>query len=76
MKSMDLSLLLIEKDKHLIKILLDKFKKNRKVKILNSDILDLDLNEIIPEDSLIFGNLPYNVSTKILIKSIKMILII
>ena len=66
------SLLLIEKDKHLIKILLDKFKKSSKVKILNSDILDLDLNEIIPENSLIFGNLPYNVSTKILIKSIKL----
>ena len=56
----------IEKDHRLIEILKQKFKD--KVIIINNDILKVR-EELISEKKLIvFGNLPYNISTKILSK--------
>ena len=56
----------VEKDKKLFLFLKEKFKENKKVKIINQDILDF-LKKNMPENNLIvFGNLPYNISTKIL----------
>ena len=60
---------LIEKDKKLCELLEKKFKN--KVKIYNSDILKFNLEEIVDKDTIIFGNLPYNISTQVLIKLIK-----
>ena len=54
----------IEKDSNLISLLNRKF--NHKINILNKDILKFDLNNISKEKIIIFGNLPYNISTKIL----------
>ena len=34
--------------------------------MINKDVLDLDWNNLAPEQSIIFGNLPYNISAKIL----------
>ena len=54
----------IEKDSNLVNLLNGKF--NDKINILNKDILKFDLNNISKEKIIIFGNLPYNISTKIL----------
>ena len=36
-------------------------------KIINKDVLKIDLKEYVNNKTLIFGNLPYNIATKILI---------
>ncbi len=56
----------IEKDKDLVVILEKKFEK--KIKIINKDILEVDENELEKEPLIVFGNLPYNISTEILCK--------
>ena len=33
--------------------------------------MNIDLNRIIQKDSIIFGNLPYNISSQILVKFFK-----
>ena len=49
--------------------------KNFKVKkgfiSINKDILEFDLENNIHKKSIVFGNLPYNISTKILTNLIK-----
>ena len=59
------NLILIEKDEELKKLLLIKYKKNKKVTLLGGDILNLDLSNY--KDLIIFSNLPYNLSTKIIL---------
>ena len=59
---------LIEKDKKLYEILKDKFGK--KVEIFNEDILEFKNKNILSDNTLIFGNLPYNISSQILTKFI------
>ena len=66
------SLILIEKDNLLYEKLKTDYYNNRKVKIFHSDILKLDLNKIISKRTIILGNLPYNISSQILIKFIKL----
>jgi len=57
---------LIEKDESLISSLASEFKD--KVKIINNDILKIDEKKISNEKLIVFGNLPYNISTEILSK--------
>jgi 16S rRNA (adenine1518-N6/adenine1519-N6)-dimethyltransferase len=57
---------LIEKDENLISLLTNEFKD--KVKIINGDILKVDEKKIFNEKLIVFGNLPYNISTEILSK--------
>jgi 16S rRNA (adenine1518-N6/adenine1519-N6)-dimethyltransferase len=59
-------LIIIEKDIKLFKFLKLKFKKFKNVKILNKDILEIVKNKISNENIIVYGNLPYNISTKIL----------
>jgi len=65
------SLLIIEKDLKLYEKLKEKYFNNNKVKIFNADILKFNIEEVVKSDSCIFGNLPYNISSQILIKIIK-----
>lgn len=65
------SLFLIEKDEKLAKELVLKYSQNKQVKIFTEDVLKLDLERIILKDSIIFGNLPYNISSQILVKLLK-----
>jgi len=65
-------LILIEKDKHLCELLEEKFKKDKRIVIYNKDILLLDVEKIMNKNTIIFGNLPYNISTQILVKLIKL----
>ena len=61
----------IEKDENLIKILEGKISKKKNIKLIKEDVMNIDLNRIIQKDSIIFGNLPYNISSQILVKFLK-----
>jgi len=65
------SLILIEKDKKLAKKLSIRFKKQKFITIFNSDILEFNLEEKVRSNVVIFGNLPYNISSQILVKILK-----
>ena len=65
------SLILIEKDDNLSKELRSKYAKNKKITIYNKDILKFAFEKKLKENSIIFGNLPYNISSQILVKIIK-----
>jgi len=56
----------IEKDNNLVNKLKDKFFKN--LNIINDDILNIDESLLFKEKVIVFGNLPYNISTEILTK--------
>ena len=58
--------LLVEKDKLLCDNLKKKF--NGTVSILNADVLKINEQKLSKEKLVVFGNLPYNISTQILIK--------
>ena len=62
------NILLIEKDKILSENL--KTKYENKIEVLNMDILNFNQDNLKNKKSIIFGNLPYNISTQILIKFI------
>ena len=66
------SIYLIEKDTRFCKILSKKFNIRNKFFINNEDILNLDLNKFLKKEVLVFGNLPYNISTQILSKFISL----
>ncbi len=59
----------IEKDKFLAKKLSEKF--NEKIIIINEDILKIDEKKYSDNPMIVFGNLPYNISTQILVKWIR-----
>ena len=63
--------ILLEKDFALYKILKKKFNFQKDLEILNKDILDFELENVLKKNTIIFGNLPYNISTQILVKLIK-----
>ena len=65
------SLTIIEKDNFLLKKLNEKYKNNDSIRFYNDDILKINLEKIIKKNSIIFGNLPYNISSQILVKLIK-----
>jgi len=58
--------LAIEKDKKLSFFLIKKFQNIKNIKVINEDILDIIKNKNLNNNSLVFGNLPYNISTQIL----------
>ena len=60
------SFFVVEKDFDLTKLLKQKF--DNKIKILNDDILKVEENDLSDEILTVYGNLPYNISTEILIK--------
>ena len=53
----------VEKDYNLVNFLNEKFEG--KIKIINEDILNFKINNISNEKFIIYGNLPYNISTQI-----------
>ncbi len=56
----------IEKDKNLAEILKKKFIKKKNIKIINKDIFEILEKNNFKKNTIIFGNLPYNISTQIL----------
>lgn len=65
------SLILVEKDLELTKYLKKKYRLNKTVKIINKDILFIDLEKFLKKKLTIIGNLPFNISSQILIKILK-----
>ena len=61
--------ILIEKDKRLVDLLKQKY--GNKINIFNEDILKFSYKNYYDKKLVIFGNLPYNISTQILAKWIK-----
>ena len=61
--------IVIEKDKNFIEILKRKF--DNKIEIINEDILKFSHDKFYNNPIIIFGNLPYNISTQILINWIR-----
>ena len=59
-------LYVVEKDNDLASYLEKNFKNQ--IKIINKDILQLNENHVSDEELIVFGNLPYNISTEILCK--------
>ena len=59
----------VEKDKSLAKKLHEKFRE--KIILINDDILKIDEKKYSKDPMVVFGNLPYNISTQILIKWIR-----
>ncbi len=56
----------IEKDIRLINILEEKFGNN--INIINEDMIKFSYDNYLIKDSIIFGNLPYNISTQMLVR--------
>jgi len=56
----------VEKDNELAESLKNRF--DEKIDIINDDILKIDENLLSKEKIVVFGNLPYNISTEILSK--------
>ena len=65
------SLTLIEKDLSICKDLQTKYKKNNNIKIFNKDFLKFNIEKKLKEKTIVFGNLPYNISSQILVKILK-----
>lgn len=66
------SVMLIEKDRSLAKILTERFENEDRVSVICSDFLKCDLKKTLPQGKvLVLGNLPYNVSSQILIECFK-----
>ena len=59
-------LLVIEKDNKLAEKLRNKYSNN--LQIINDDVLDVNESNLFKEKVIVFGNLPYNISTEILSK--------
>ena len=56
----------IEKDKKLYLYLKNFFKNFENTHIINDDIIDFIKNRSFQQNTIVFGNLPYNISTQIL----------
>ena len=56
----------IEKDFNLIENL--KLRFSEKLNIINDDVLKIDEKSLFNDKAIVFGNLPYNISTEILSK--------
>ena len=56
----------IEKDERLVNLLSERFKNQ--ITIINEDILKISEHLISNDELIVFGNLPYNISTQILSK--------
>ena len=59
-------MIVVEKDTKLASLLSGNL--SSKIKIINEDILKIDENNIDDKELIVFGNLPYNISTEIISK--------
>ncbi len=62
--------LLVEKDNNLYDELINRF--GDKVEVFNEDILNFKEDKHLNQNIIVFGNLPYNISSQILVKWIKL----
>ncbi len=60
----------IEKDENLFIKLKQKYNKN--IELINEDVLKINWEKLLVSNCLVFGNLPYNISSKILVEWIRL----
>ncbi len=65
-------LTLIEKDNNLFKFLKFKYQHLKNIEIINADVLEFDFDNNLKNGTIIFGNLPYNISSQILTSIIRL----
>ena len=65
-------LILIEKDEALANYLNSKYSLEKTVKIYNTDILNFNFEKINKDKIIIIGNLPYNISSQILVRILRL----
>jgi len=58
----------VEIDKRMINLLKERFKDRKNVKIINANILKLELKELRPSPNKVIGNIPYHITGPILEK--------
>ena len=68
LKLMPKKLICIEKDKIFVKKLETLFQNIKNINVISGDILKLNLKNLVTDETIIIGNLPYNISTQILVK--------
>ena len=56
----------VEKDRKIAFYLKSIFKGNDNIRIINNDILNIIKNNNLEQNIIVYGNLPYNISTQIL----------
>ena len=62
------NLVLVEKDNELSQFLKEKYKNEKNIKVFNEDALSFDLSNISKsKETMIVGNLPFNISSQLLI---------
>ena len=66
LKNKPKQLFVIEKDNELAANLENNF--NNRLTVINNDVLKIDETTLFKEKVIVFGNLPYNISTEILSK--------
>jgi len=66
------SLILIEKDEALFQQLKLKYQHIKNLKIFNEDVLRFNFEKYLKKDTIIFGNLPYNIASQILVNFIRL----
>ena len=64
------SISIIEKDNLFAQKLQEKYSNVKLLKVYNKDILKFNIEKLNIKKSIIFGNLPYNISSQILVKII------
>ena len=64
-------IIVFEKDKNLSILLKNKF--TNKIEVINEDFMEIKEKQLKYENLIILGNLPYNVSSQILVKLIKIV---
>ena len=65
------TLTLIEKDNNLINSLRLKYSGIKRIKFINKDILKFNYKSLAKKKIIVIGNLPYNISSQILVKILK-----
>ena len=65
------SLTVIEKDTLLASELRKNYSNLKNTKVINADILKFNIEKIDNDQTVIFGNLPYNISSQILVKILR-----
>ncbi len=65
-------LVLIEKDNSLVEKLKFRYYEDKRINVINYDILKFDLEKLLNKNYIIFGNLPYNISSQIIVKLIRL----
>ena len=71
LKTKPKKIICIEKDKNFADELRNIFYKEKILTVINTDILKLNLKKLISKDTVVIGNLPYNISTQILLKFVR-----